>query len=363
MSDPRTARTQPPGNGGRALRLLGLAAVVAGVLLLAAGAFVLSYAGIHAVALSAGVSPRLARLYPMIFDAMLVVGCAAILSLRGAGLPSRCYAWLTMLVLLVAAAGADTVHATGASLPHKPTAAAAAIIPWALVLIGFGLLLAMLRQARLRLAAGQDEDGLLEPSRPAEVAGGLDALFGPRQASSPDGLPVRNGFPAPNGSLAPAPAESPAPTLAPSDAGTGEQEAQTEPEPEPEAKDEPEPEPEAKDEPEPTTGPEATNEPVAKAEPEATTGHEAEAKNELDPAPEAGDRPGINGDGGPAAGGDGGPAAGADAGPGPEPAGTEPVPAKPEPAAGEQPGASPVPALAATAQFDRMRSSPVAPET
>jgi hypothetical protein len=353
MSDPRTARTRPPGDSGRALRLLGLAAAAVGVLLLAAAAFVLSYAGIHAVALSAGVSPRLARLYPMIFDAMLVVACAAILSLRGAGLPSRCYAWLTMLVLLVAAAGADTVHATGASLPHKPAAAAAAIIPWALVLIGFGLLLAMLRQARLRLAAGQDED-LLEPSRPAEVASGLDALFGPRQPSSPDGLPVRNGFPAPNGSLAPAPAESAAPTLAPRDAGTAEQEAQTEPEPEPEAKDEPEPttEPEATNEPVAKAEPETSAEPVAEAEPETTTGHEAEAKNGRGPAAEAGDRPGINGDSGPAA----------DAGPGPEPAAVEPVAASPEPVAEDRAEASPVPALAATAQFDRLQSLPVPPE-
>jgi len=39
-----------------------------------------------------------------VFDAMLVVACAAVLALRGAGLPSRCYAWLTMLVLLGAAA-------------------------------------------------------------------------------------------------------------------------------------------------------------------------------------------------------------------------------------------------------------------
>ena len=45
-------------------------------------------------------------------------------ALRGAGLPSRCYAWLTMLVLLAAAAGADTVHATNTKLPHKPAAAA-----------------------------------------------------------------------------------------------------------------------------------------------------------------------------------------------------------------------------------------------
>jgi Protein of unknown function (DUF2637) len=305
MSDPRTARTQPPGDGSRALRLLGLAAAAAGVLLVAVAAFALSYAGIHAVALSAGVSPRLARLYPVIFDAMLVVACAAILSLRGAGRPSRCYAWLTMLVLLVAAAAADTLHATGGSLPHKPAAAAAAIIPWALVLIGFGLLLTMLRQARLRLAAGQDEEGLLEPSGPAEVTGGIDALLGPRPSSGPDEPPARNGFPAPAEPLVLseplAPSEPPAPAGFSTPNGSPE--------------------------------PESAPDPAAEPEP--------------GPAPEAESLSEINGDARPET------RAGAD---------PEPEPAAPERAAGDQPGASPpAPALAATARLDRTGGSPVPP--
>src|SRR5262244_2602056 len=153
MSGQPAARAPQSADGHGGLRLLALAAIALGVLLLAAAAFVLSYAGIHAVALSAGVSPRLARVYPLIFDAMLVVTGAAVLALRSAGLPSRSYAWLSMLALLAAAAGADALHATGTQLPRRPAAAAAAVIPWALVLIGFGLLLCMLRQARLRRAA------------------------------------------------------------------------------------------------------------------------------------------------------------------------------------------------------------------
>jgi Protein of unknown function (DUF2637) len=142
--------TRDPAGTNRGLRLLALCAVAIGLILLAAAAFVLSYAGVHAVALSAGVSPRLARLYPLILDAMVVVAGAAVLSLRGAGLPSRWYAWLSLLVMLAADAGADTLHAIGTRLPHKQSAAAAAIIPWALLLIGFSLLLAMLRHARVR---------------------------------------------------------------------------------------------------------------------------------------------------------------------------------------------------------------------
>jgi hypothetical protein len=187
------------------------------------------------VALYAGVPPRLARIYPLIFDAMLVVACAAVLSLRGAGLPSRCFAWLSMLGLIVVAAAADTLHATGTRLPHKPTAAVVAIIPWALVLIGFGLLLCMLRQARLRQAA--EEEGLLPPSGQAEAATGLDVLFGPKVST------------AANGSTAPA---EPSP---PDEAGTGEPEAKTGADAENKPETEAGPEPEAEAEAEPEGGP------------------------------------------------------------------------------------------------------------
>jgi uncharacterized membrane protein SirB2 len=155
MSDQPAARVPGPAaadqaDAHRGLRITALIAVAVGVLLLAAAAFVLSYAGIHAIALKAGVSARLARLYPLIFDAMLVVAGAAVLALRGAGLITRCYTWLTMLVLLAAVAGADALHATGTRIPHRPAAATVAIVPWALVLISFGLLIAMLRHARQR---------------------------------------------------------------------------------------------------------------------------------------------------------------------------------------------------------------------
>jgi len=181
MSDEPTARAPQSADGHGGLRLLALAAVALGVLLLAAAAFVLSYAGIHEVALSAGVSPRLARIYPLIFDAMLVVTGAAVLALRSAGLPSRSYAWLSMIALLAAAAAADALHATGTRLPRRTAAATAAVIPWALVLIGFGLLLCMLRQARLRraAAAAARPDVTAGPSGHVRVRRAVVSLPGP----------------------------------------------------------------------------------------------------------------------------------------------------------------------------------------
>ena len=204
MTYQHPAQAQRPADNHRGLRLLALTAVVIGLVLLAAAAFVLSYAGIHEVALSAGVSSRWARLYPLIFDAMLVIAGAAVLSLRGAGLPSRCYAWLTMLALFAAAGGADTVHATGIALARKPTAAAAAIIPWALVLIGFGLLLCMLRHARLRRAAAA-----ATPERVVqERSGHVEVRAGVREVRADGSDPARTPAP-PIVSASPVPAVTP----------------------------------------------------------------------------------------------------------------------------------------------------------
>ena len=146
------AATQPE-RAPRALRILGLAAVGIGVAALAAATFVLSYPAIHVLALRAGVAPRLARGYPLLIDAMLVIVLAAVLALRGADLPSRLLAWVTLLAVLATAAGADALHAAGRKLPERTAAIAAAVLPWVLVFLAFALLLAMLRYARLRRAA------------------------------------------------------------------------------------------------------------------------------------------------------------------------------------------------------------------
>jgi Protein of unknown function (DUF2637) len=136
-----------------ALRVLAIAAVCVGLAALAGGTFILSYSGIHALALQAGIRPRLARGYPLLIDAMLVVVLAAVLALRGAGLPSRLLAWTTLLAVLAAAAGADALHAAGHRLPDHVAEITAAVLPWVLVFLAFALLLAMLRHARLRRQA------------------------------------------------------------------------------------------------------------------------------------------------------------------------------------------------------------------
>jgi hypothetical protein len=156
MTDYSADRGPRPADLHARLRLAALIAVIAGVILLAAAAFVLSYEGIHHLALRAGVSSQLARLYPVIFDAMLVIAGAAALALRGAGLWARCYAWFSLLLMLAVLAVGNAVYATNVTLPAQPTRAVVAVTPWVLLLLAFGLLLEMLRYFRRgRPANGQ----------------------------------------------------------------------------------------------------------------------------------------------------------------------------------------------------------------
>ena len=141
---------------GNGVQVTAVVIVVTGVVLLAVAAFLVSYAGIRQIAVAAGVSPAVAGLYPLIVDAVLVVACVAALALRGAGWQMQGYAWLSVIVLL-AVAGA--VHAAGISLSHRPAAAAVAALPWALFLLGFGLLLSMLRHLRTARAAKPGDPG------------------------------------------------------------------------------------------------------------------------------------------------------------------------------------------------------------
>jgi uncharacterized membrane protein SirB2 len=163
-SDHRSAGLAPPqdsvasgqwqGDPGResrgALRTLAVVTIAVLVTALTAGACVLSYTSVHVLAGDAEVSAQLARIYPFVFDAALFLAGCAVLALRGAGFVSRVYSWLCFLVLLAGLAAAGVAHAAGTHIPRHAASIAGAVIPFALVLAGFVLLLALLRHARLR---------------------------------------------------------------------------------------------------------------------------------------------------------------------------------------------------------------------
>src|SRR5258708_390078 len=148
MDDLSGARRLRQAGYNSRLHLIAVISVITGAALLAVAAFLLSYARIHEIALTARVSPPLAALYPLIFDATLVIACVAALALRGAPWWMRYSAVLIIMILLAVVAIAEALHSAGIRLPQHTTAAALAAEPWVLFLIGFGLGLLVLKYQR-----------------------------------------------------------------------------------------------------------------------------------------------------------------------------------------------------------------------
>jgi Protein of unknown function (DUF2637) len=170
-------------------RLVNLAVVVV-VLALAAATFVLSYTGVHVIALQAGVSTRFARLYPATFDAVLVIACVAAVMLRDARWWVRAYAWLVIILVVAVVGAADAVHAMNIALKHRTMEGVVAATPWVLVLLGFSLMLTILQHSRAQHAAaaiGQPLDlGGRQAPAPARPPAAPDATVAFEAAPGPD---------------------------------------------------------------------------------------------------------------------------------------------------------------------------------
>ena len=144
--------------------------LVALVVIAVAGAtFVFSYDGVHAIALLGGVSARLARYYPGLFDAVLVIACVAAVMLRDGQWWARLWAWVVIVVLLAAIGTTDVLHAMNYTLRHRPTEGIVAAAPVVAVLLAFSLLLTLLRQSRTQAQEPAGPGPLGVPALPASV--------------------------------------------------------------------------------------------------------------------------------------------------------------------------------------------------
>jgi hypothetical protein len=168
-------------------RRLANAAVAVVVLAVAAATFVLSYSGVRAVAITGGVSSQLARVYPGVFDAVLVVACVAAILLRDGRWWARAWAWLVVVVLLAAIGATDMVHAMGYTLRHRPTEGLVAAAPVVAVLLAFSLLLTLLRQSR---AAADATAGRRPGERQTDALPAIAAGAAPRLPAPPIALPA-----------------------------------------------------------------------------------------------------------------------------------------------------------------------------
>jgi hypothetical protein len=187
---------------------------------LAAATFMLSYNGIHVLALNSGVSPRLARIYPGILDAALVIACLAALMLREGKWWARWYAWLAIIVMVVIGAGTNAIHAMNVPLPHRETAGVISAAPWLLLLLAFSLWLTTLRQSRARRSARSA--GMPVPEVPvpgaAETAADTDVRthsIVPGMSLEPELVPAP--VPAPTAETVPAAETAPAAETGPAE--------------------------------------------------------------------------------------------------------------------------------------------------
>jgi hypothetical protein len=150
MNSPLPASGPAQRNWTRRLANVLVALVVIAV---AAATFVFSYDGVHAIALLGGVSGQLARYYPGLFDAVLVIACVAAVMLRDGRWWARLWAWVVIIVLLAAIGATDVLHAMNYTLRHRVTEGVVAAAPVAAVLLAFSLLLTLLRQTRTHALA------------------------------------------------------------------------------------------------------------------------------------------------------------------------------------------------------------------
>jgi hypothetical protein len=144
--------------------------LVALVVIAVAGAtFVFSYSGVHAIALLGGVSTQLARYYPGLFDAVLVIACVAAVILRDGRWWARLWAWVVLVIVLGAIGTADVLHAMNYTLRHRPTEGIVAAAPVAAVLLAFSLLLTLLRQPKAQAPSAAAVTTRDVPALPAAV--------------------------------------------------------------------------------------------------------------------------------------------------------------------------------------------------
>ena len=112
---------------------------IAATVLIAAGAFVLSFAALTDLAVMAGISPALAWIWPVIVDGLIVAATVSIVALAGHDRRTMAYPWVLLLGGAVVSTAANAVHAIlaadGAGVPAWVSAVVASMPPVVLLAV------------------------------------------------------------------------------------------------------------------------------------------------------------------------------------------------------------------------------------
>lgn len=155
---------------------------IATTVLIAAGAFVLSFASLTDLAARAGIYPSLAWIWPIIIDGLIVAATVAIVALAGHDRRTLAYPWALLFLGAVVSTAANSVHAiitvdqNHGGVPPAVSAVVAAMPP--LVLLAITHLTVILVQKAAPAPAPK--------KKPAKVAGTRRAAASPEPVPSPE---------------------------------------------------------------------------------------------------------------------------------------------------------------------------------
>lgn len=149
---------------------------IATTVLIAAGAFILSFASLTDLAARSGINPALAWIWPIIIDGLIVAATVAIVALAGHDRRTLAYPWSLLFLGAVVSTAANSVHAiisvdqTHGGVPPVVSAIVAAMPP--LVLLAITHLTVILVQKAAPAPAPKKKAQKAAPARrePAPVA-------------------------------------------------------------------------------------------------------------------------------------------------------------------------------------------------
>lgn len=111
---------------------------LAGTVMLAAGAFALSFASLSDLAQMSGISRQLAWIWPLVVDGMVVVSTVAIVALAGHGRSALWYPWTLLGGGAAVSIAANALHAilsADGTVPAVVSASVASVPPVALLAV------------------------------------------------------------------------------------------------------------------------------------------------------------------------------------------------------------------------------------
>lgn len=141
---------------------------IATTVLIAAGAFVLSFASLTDLASRSGINPALAWIWPIIVDGLIVAATVAIVALAGHDRRTLAYPWSLLFLGAVVSTAANSVHAiisvdqNHGGVPPVVSAIVAAMPP--LVLLAITHLTVILVQKAAPAPAPKKKSARLAPA-------------------------------------------------------------------------------------------------------------------------------------------------------------------------------------------------------